>query len=217
MKDLAKENRVDESFFQKPTLELAPSLLGTELVHETSSGVTAGMIVEVEAYRGPVDKAAHSYGGKMTDRTRAMYGPAGHAYIYFIYGMHFCLNVVSAGEGEPEGILIRAIQPTQGIPLMVQRRGLNVGKINTQSEAPLSLGKMKLLTNGPGKVCQAMGIAKEQYQANLAHSPLHLRHYQNPIPREMICTGPRINIDYAEEFKDNPWRFWIKDNPFVSK
>lgn len=231
--------KVDHTFFQQPTLQLAKSLLGTELVHKTDEGLTAGMIVEVEAYRGPTDKAAHSYGGKITERNRAMFGPPGHAYVYFIYGMHYCMNVVSSGEGKPEGILLRALQPTQGIRLMARRRGYSmVPGTNDNSKVPgsngnaivpgtndkssddlksLPAGKRKALTNGPGKLCQAMGITKEQYGFNLIDSPLFLRHYQDPIPDNHILAGPRINIDYAEEAKDYPWRFWIKDNPFVSK
>ncbi len=199
------------SFWQQPTLQLARSLLGMELVRESADGVTAGMIVEVEAYRGPMDKAAHSYGGKPTERTRAMFGPPGHAYVYFIYGMHYCMNVVSAEEGIPEAILIRALEPTEGIGLMARRRGLTL----TLTDGT-KLSQLKRLTNGPAKLCEAMAIDRSLYGTDLTRPPLYLRHYQDPIPDEMIRTGPRINIAYAEEAVHYPWRFWIDQNPYVS-
>ncbi|MBO8172866.1 MAG: DNA-3-methyladenine glycosylase [Bacillaceae bacterium] len=206
---------ITPDFFKQETLELAKSLLGMELVHETAEGTTAGMIVEVEAYRGPLDKAAHSYGGKMTERTRAMFGPPGHAYVYFIYGMHYCMNVVSAEEGAPEAVLIRALQPVSGIRLMGKRRGLDLPENSDIQEIPRRT--LQRLTAGPARLCQAMGIDKKQYGLPLNRPPLYLRHYRDPIPKDRIASGPRINIDYAEEAKEYPWRFWIKDNPFVSK
>ncbi len=217
-------------FFRQPTLELATSLLGMELVHETAEGAAAGRIVEVEAYMGPEDKGAHSYGGKKTRRTEVMFGPPGHAYVYLIYGMYYCFNVVSGPPGKPEAILVRALEPTEGIPLMARRRKISLpsglekvvdmpGKPSFSHDAlsSTSLRLLKRLTNGPGKLCAALGITKQQYGWDLARSPLYLRPGRSPIHPEQIARGPRINIDYAEEAKEYPWRFWIRDNPFVSQ
>ena len=221
---------VTPDFFRQPTLELATSLLGMELVHETAEGTAAGMIVEVEAYMGPEDKGAHSYGGKKTRRTEVMFGPPGHAYVYLIYGMYYCFNVVSGPPGKPEAILVRALEPTEGIPLMAQRRRMSlpsglekvVNEPGNQSFShdaisATSLRLLKGLTNGPGKLCTALGITKEQYGWDLARAPLYLRPGRGSIHSEQIARGPRINIDYAEEAKEYPWRFWIRDNPFVSR
>lgn len=206
------------SFFEKTALELAPALLGTVLVHESPEGVTAGRIVETEAYMGPDDKAAHSYGGRPTERTRVMYGPAGYAYVYLIYGMHWCLNAVASEIGTPQAVLIRALEPIDGIPLMIERRGLSsLTSVQQNEDGTWPTTKIKSLTNGPGKLAKAMSIDKRQYGWSLVDSPLRiLQDSSDGIPLE-ITTGPRIGIDYAEEAKEYPWRFWIKGNPFVSK
>lgn len=201
-------------FAHRSTLEVAQRLLGMELVHDSPEGTTAGIIVEVEAYMGPHDKGAHTYGGKVTPRTRAMYGPPGHAYIYLIYGMHHCLNVVSAPVGAPEAVLIRALEPTRGIELMARRRGLDLPPPDGEG---YPVRWLKKLASGPGKLCQAMGINMEHYGLSLMEPPLYLRHARDPIPTSRVATGPRINIPYAEEFRDKPWRFWIRDNPHVSQ
>lgn len=222
--------RVTPDFFKQPTLELAISLLGMELVHKTEQGTAAGIIVEVEVYMGPEDKGAHSYGGKKTRRTEVMFGPPGHAYVYLIYGMYYCFNVVSGPPGKPEAILVRALEPTEGIPLMAHRRGISLPPelkqgLDKPAQEPIlrptsgsaSFRHLKTLTNGPGKLCTALGITKQQYGWDLSRSPLHLRQGIGPIPPERIACGPRINIDYAEEAREYPWRFWIRDNPFVSR
>ncbi|AUW93975.1 MAG: DNA-3-methyladenine glycosylase [Sulfobacillus thermosulfidooxidans] len=196
---------VDVSFFLQPTNVLAKALLGTVLVHDTPEGLTAGRIVEVEMYQGPWDKAAHSYGGRMTERTRIMYEDAGHAYVYFIYGMHYCLNVVSGPHGAPEAILIRALEPLEGLELMAQRRRLAWPRKGLCE-----------LTNGPGKLAQAMGITKRQYGWHLAHSALRLYHDQDPLPDNQLATGPRINVNYAEEAALYPWRFWVAGHACLS-
>ncbi|WP_083630706.1 DNA-3-methyladenine glycosylase [Sulfobacillus thermosulfidooxidans] len=199
--------QVDQEFFDLPTHELARRLLGMICVHDTPLGRTAGRIIEVEMYKGPWDKAAHSYGGKMTERTRVMYGPPGHAYVYFIYGMHYCLNVVSGPVGYPEAILIRALEPVEGLDIMAKRRQIR------------HLGSMRQicqLTNGPGKLAQALGITREHYGLPLYNSPLTLYHDQDPLPSSQIAAGPRINVSYAQEAADFPWRFWIVDHPCLS-
>ena len=159
------------------------------------------MIVEVEAYVGPGDKGAHSYGNRRTDRTEIQYGPGGYAYVYAIYGMHSCFNVVTAEQEKPEVVLIRALEPVDGIALMQQRRNVN---------------RDVDLCNGPGKLCQAMGITKAQYGCDLCASELWLEPYQT-IEQGRILVSPRINIDYAGEYRDQMWRYFIKDHPYVSK
>lgn len=185
----------------RPVQAVAPELLGKLLVHRTPEGITAGRIVEVEAYAGPEDKGAHSYGGKRTPRTEIQFGPGGFAYIYFIYGMHCCFNVVTNGPGVPQVALIRALEPVEGIELMMRRRGLE---------------DKTALCNGPGKLCQAMGITKAQYGADLCGPDLYL--VPGPEPgKGTVMASPRVNIDYAQEFREVPWRYYIKDDPFVSK
>ncbi|TLS39017.1 DNA-3-methyladenine glycosylase [Pseudalkalibacillus caeni] len=205
---------MDFSFFQTPTLDLCRNLLGMTLIHESDEGRTAGKIVEVEAYMGPEDKAAHSFGGRRTNRTEVMYGPPGFAYVYLIYGLHYCFNIVSGPVHKPEAILIRAIEPVEGMDIMIERRGLK-NLFNKNGE--IKQGQIKNLTNGPGKLADAMGITIKQYGLSLANPPLYLQHPEREIDDSMIETGPRINIEYAEEAVSYPWRFWIKDNAFVSK
>lgn len=188
---------VGRDFFRGPTLELCKRLLGAELVH----GETAGLIVEVEAYIGPGDRAAHSYGGRRTKRTEVMFGPPGFAYVYISHGIHYCFNVVSGEEGNPEAILVRALQPTRGIEIMRERR-------RCQDD--------RELTNGPGKLCQALGITLEHYGWDLTQPPFFIRPGQTLRDEDIAC-GPRIGIDSAGEARYYPWRFWIKGNPYVSR
>ncbi|GAX91220.1 DNA-3-methyladenine glycosylase [Effusibacillus lacus] len=209
-----KSQLLPEIFFHLPTLDLAKALLGTILVHETMEGTTSGIIVETEAYIGPEDKAAHSYGGIPTERTRVMFGPPGFAYVYQIYGMHYCFNVVSGEETAPEAILIRALEPVVGIPLMIRRRGLDIRQL---PDGSWPTNKLKLLTNGPGKLAQAMGISKDQYGLGLKDSSLRILPRRNKLSADQIRSGPRIGIEYAEEAREYPWRYWIAGNPYVSK
>lgn len=184
-----------KSFFDKKVEELANSLLGCELVHETSEGKTAGIIVETESYH-QTDEASHSY-KRRSPRNEIMFGSPGHAYIYFTYGMHWCFNVVAEEKGIGAGVLIRALEPTQGIDLMIKRR--NRSDIHE-------------LCNGPAKLVQAMSISKEDYGRPLYEGKLYIR---SPIIKDFkIEFGPRIGISKAV---DKPWRFWIKDNRFVSR
>ncbi len=194
--------------FNLPTLELAKEILGYELIHETKDGIIGGKIVEVEAYIGPDDKASHAFGGKITKRNNIMYGAPAKAYIYLIYGMYYMFNIVSGKVNQPEAILVRALDPTIGIELMAKYRNFQM---------PLSKKKLILLTNGPGKVCQALGITQNQNGWDLLNSPLHINHPNTPIANKEIMVGKRIGIDYAEEAKEYPWRFWLKGNQFVSR
>lgn len=183
-----------QAFFNKNAPNLAKELLGCKLVHESPEGLTAGLIVETEAY-SQEDAASHSYNGE-TERTRAMFGPPGHAYIYFTYGMHYCFNVVSGKKGQGQGVLIRALQPLEGLELMKSRRHRD---------------HEKDLCNGPAKLVQALGITKDDYGSPLFESRLYIEKAVAPV---VVNSGPRIGITKA---KDIPWRFWIQGSRFISR
>ncbi|MBD8007057.1 DNA-3-methyladenine glycosylase [Bacillus norwichensis] len=187
-----------KDFFQQPTLELARSLLGGLLVKETEEGLAAGMIVETEAYKGPHDRAAHSYGNRRTKRTEIMFSTAGLVYTYAMH-THCLINVVSAGIDEPEAVLIRALEPVEGIDLMKQRRPVD---------------QKKNLTNGPGKLTKAMGITMEDYGRKFYEPPLFI---SEGSPPEEIEQGTRIGIQNTGEARHYPWRFWIKGSSYVSR
>lgn len=191
---------VPRDFYLRDGNEVAPLLLGKMLVHNTPEGQTSGIIVEVEAYIGPDDKGSHAYGNLRTERTEIQYGPGGFAYVYSIYGMHSCFNVVTNREEKPEVVLVRALEPVNGIELMQKRR-------NTIER--------KELCNGPGKLCRAMGITKAQYGVDLCNSDLYILPYKH-IQKKDIMVSPRINIDYADECKEYYWRYFISNNQYVS-
>jgi len=200
--------KLGKDFYMQDTLTVARSLLGKLLVHETADYSVAGRIVETEAYIGPEDKASHSYGGRRTSRNEVMYLSGGVAYIYFIYGMYYCFNVVTEAEEKPAAVLIRALEPVSGIDAMARFRY----GIPFEALSP----KQKLnLTNGPGKLCKAMGIGRELNGIDLCGNELYI--CDSPIQPFNIMTSPRINIDYAEEYRNKPWRFYIQDNKYVSK
>ncbi|HET7658286.1 MAG TPA: DNA-3-methyladenine glycosylase [Bacillales bacterium] len=201
---------MNADFFTLPTLELAKRLLGSELIHETNNGQLSGKIVETEAYLGPEDRAAHSYGGRRTKRTEVMFDRPGLAYLYFIYGMHVCLNVVSGPFGKPEAILIRAIEPTVGMDKMCENRGFSAYEL-------LSEAKRRQLTNGPGKLVQALGISLDFYGHDLQKPPLYIQPASHALPQSEVAIGPRIGIENTGEAKHYPYRFSIKDHPYVSK
>jgi DNA-3-methyladenine glycosylase len=191
-----------KSFWNQPTLALSQTLLGMELIHESEEGTTSGLIVETEAYLGPEDRAAHSYGNRRTARTEVMFQEAGTIYTYFIYGMHVCFNIVSGPLEKPEAILIRAIEPVKGIEIMKKRRA--------------GIIKEKQLTNGPGKLSKSMGFTLGHSGLLINECSIQIKQGIDVSPRE-ISSGPRINIAYAEEAIHFPYRFWIKNNPYVSR
>lgn len=192
--------KLPRSFYERDTLTVARELLGQHLVHDTHEGRTVGRIVEVEAYIGPGDAAAHAYEGRNTERTRIVFGQGGHAYVFLIYGMYHCFNIVTNRQGFPEVVLVRALEPVEGIEIMERRRGT---------------GKLKNLCSGPGKLCQAMGISLKHYGADLCSGPLYLAAGRKLDPNS-VETTPRINIDYAGEAREYPWRFIMKNNAFLS-
>lgn len=187
-------------WFDRPSVELAPDLLGARLVHASPEGTVGGRIVEVEAYQGPEDAAAHSSRGR-TPRNAVMFGPPGHLYVYLIYGLHHCMNVV-AGPGEkPEAVLIRALALDEGIELARRRRG---------ARAPITR-----LASGPGNVGQALGIGLELNGADLLAGPVRIEPRSGPAPP--IRCGPRIGVDYAGPWAARPLRMWIDGDPHVSR
>ena len=191
-----------EFYTRSNVLTVARDLLGKLLVVPDANGNrVSGMIVEVEAYRGPEDRASHAYGGRRTKRTETMYRQGGVAYVYFVYGMYFQFNVVSNVENTPHAILVRALQPIEGIEIMRRRRHSHVDHN---------------LTNGPGKLCIAMGIDKQMDGADLLSNHVSLEDFEK-VSTSRIGKGPRIGIDYAEEWIEKPWRFWIRENPYVSR
>ncbi|XXM71590.1 DNA-3-methyladenine glycosylase [Lysinibacillus sphaericus] len=186
------------SFYEQPTLELAQSLLGCVLVKETEEGIASGYIVETEAYLGPEDRAAHSFGNRRTKRTEIMFHEAGRVYTYLMH-THCLVNVVAAETGVPNAILIRAVEPLEGLDLMKERRTGH---------------PMKNWTSGPGKLTKALGITMEDYGRFYTEPPLIIT--EGYAPPE-IEAGKRIGIDNSGEARDYPWRFWVKGNPYVSR
>lgn len=186
------------SFYARDVLEVAPDCVGKVLVHASASGLVAGRVVECEAYRGPEDQAAHSWKGRRTARTEAMFGPPGTVYMYLLYGTSWALNVVTGDEGEPQAILIRALEPVVGVEIMAARRKL----------APAR----REVSNGPGKLCQAFDLDRRFYGADLTTGALYLA----DGPRPKLARSPRINIDYAGEWALKRWRFYESGNRYVS-
>jgi DNA-3-methyladenine glycosylase len=186
----------------QPTLLVARALLGQVLVHDGPDGRAAGRIVEVEAYRGPRDRAAHSRGGRRTPRNEAMYGLAGHAYVYFIYGMHHCVNVVTQPPEVPEAVLIRALEPLAGVDLMRTRRGL-------------AAGPAWRLCRGPGALCRALGIDRTHDRVDLTTGPLRI--LRGPaVPPRLVARTPRIGVGYAGPDALRAWRFAVRGSLAVS-
>lgn len=183
-------------------LVVARDVIGKLLVHRTPRGTLAGRIVEAEAYRGPEDRAAHSFGGRRTERTEVMFGEPGLAYVFFVYGMHWHLNLVTTRAGAPHAVLLRAVEPLLGSELMAERRGLSGDHVN--------------LTNGPGKLCQAFGIERRHYGVDLTESD-ELFLADSDLPRGKIVRSARIGVDYAEAWAKRPWRFFEQGNRWVSR
>ena len=198
-----KAAKLPREFYLRPdVLTVSRDLLGKLLVvRGPGDARVSGKIVEVEAYRGPEDRASHAYGGRRTKRTETMYRAGGVAYVYFVYGMYYQFNVVSCVADVPHAILVRALEPIEGLEVMRERRHSHPDHN---------------LTNGPGKLCIAMGIDRQLDGADLLGDRVWLEEFETVSPRR-IAKGPRIGIDYAQEWIDKPWRFWIRDNPYVSR
>jgi DNA-3-methyladenine glycosylase len=198
-KNLPKTLPLD--FYQRSTELVAKELLGKKLCRKLPNGeILSGYVVETEAYLGLKDKACHTFGGRKTQRTSVMFEAGGVAYVYLIYGMYNCLNVVSSKFDEPEAVLIRALEPVDGLEFM-----------QFKSKQP---NPHKIL-NGPGKLCKVFEIDKKLNSHDLRTSPLWIEEGKEIKPREIISSS-RINIGYAEEWAEKPLRFSVKDSPFIS-
>ncbi|HTY91045.1 MAG TPA: DNA-3-methyladenine glycosylase [Methanocella sp.] len=187
-------------FYGRDTLEVAKELLGKVLVRETPAGRMSVRIVETEAYCGPHDKACHASRG-MTGRNRVMFGEPGHAYVYFIYGMYYCLNAVTERDGYPAAVLVRAGEPLEGLDAMraLRKKAKKIGD----------------LASGPGRLCMALGIDRALNGADLCkRGPLYVEDGDGEGFDIVSCK--RVGVDYAGEYKDKPWRFYVKGSPFVS-
>ncbi|PRY65109.1 DNA-3-methyladenine glycosylase [Vreelandella songnenensis] len=186
-------------FYRRDTLAVANDLLGCWLVRELDGTLMGARIVETEAYCGAHDSACHAHSG-LTPRTAAMFGEPGHAYVYLVYGMHWLLNIVTEPEGSPCAVLIRAVEPVLNEEAMRERRSM----------------AGRALSNGPGKLTRALGVDKALYGHDMTRAEkLWVSEERHHLP---IASGPRVGIDYAEpEDRDAPWRFWLADNPWVSK
>ena len=191
-----------EFYTRADTLQIARDLLGKTLVVPDEFGKrVSGVIVETEAYCGIEDKAAHSYNNRRTSRTETMFAVGGTVYIFFIYGMYYQFNIVAGAVDVPHAVLIRAVEPLGNIEVMRQRRG----RMKDQN-----------LTSGPGKLCIALGINKTFNNSDLLGEKIWLEEGAKISDAE-IASGKRIGIDYAEEYAEKPWRFWLKGNSFVSR
>ena len=180
--------KLPRSFYDRDTVIVARELLGKHLVRVVDGAERVGRIVEVEAYLGPHDLAAHSARG-LTPRTRAMFGPPGHAYVYLIYGMHWCMNVVTQAEGKASAVLLRAVEPVKNVAWRTQ---------------------------GPALLCKAMDIDGRLYGADLLGGEIFIRDPRDPSPLRIV-KRPRIGVDYARHWARRLLRFYIHGNPFVSK
>jgi DNA-3-methyladenine glycosylase len=199
-----KNRKLPREFYTRANvLAVARQLLGKLLVVPAQDGTrVSGLIVETEGYRGPEDRASHAYGGRRTNRTETMYQIGGTTYVYFVYGMYHQFNVVTNLREIPHAVLVRALEPVEGIRWMRQRRP-------GQSDHSL--------TNGPGKLCLALGIDRALDRADLLGDRVWIEEGEGRISSFAIASGPRVGIDYAEEWAEKPWRFWLKSNPFVSR
>jgi DNA-3-methyladenine glycosylase len=202
--------RLTRGFFARDTLAVARELLGQRLVRLLDGERVSGRIVEVEAYIGEGDQASHARPGR-TRRNAPMYGPPGHAYVYLIYGMHHCLNVVTEREGFPAAILVRALEPLEGIEAMQERR-LRAGATGRGNRGGL------LLTSGPGRLCQALDIDRGFDRADLcAPDALLFVEEDIAVPGEAVSSGPRIGVRGDEAAVSVPWRLCIRANRYVSR
>ena len=192
--------KLPRSFYSRPSLDVASDLLGKVLVRRLNRRNLTGKIVETEAYVGPHDLACHASKGH-TPRTSVMFGPPGHTYVYMIYGFHFCLNVVTEPVGYPAAVLIRAVEPLENLDLMRKLRNKPERETN--------------IASGPGKLCMAMSIDKQLNGADLLGATIWIEDRQlDPGP---IGASPRVGVDYAGEYKDKPWRFFVDGSPHVSR
>ena len=193
--------KLPRSFYLRPTLIVARELIGKHLVRRVDNVLLVGKIVEAEAYLGEKDPASHAYRG-LTKRNEVMFREGGYLYVYFTYGMHFCCNVVTEREGKAGAVLLRAVEPIDGIEVMKQNRGFTADKVDDCN-----------LTNGPAKLCEAFGLTREQNGIDLLGSEIYVTQGEH-IQKSQIISATRIGIKNGAEKK---WRFYIRNNSFVSR
>jgi DNA-3-methyladenine glycosylase len=219
---------LQRGFLDRPVLTVAPALLGCVLVHESADGLVAAEIVEVEAYRGESDPASHAFRGK-TPRNAVMYGEPGHAYVYFTYGMHFCVNLVCQQPGEAAAVLLRAGRIVEGVELAASRRGARPVRVRPAAERSEAAGAVagravagravadRELGRGPARLCQALAIGRAQNGADVCDlaSPLRVLGPAgfDGLPVAAISSGPRVGVRLGAE---EPWRFWVTGEAAVS-
>ncbi|MEG2869736.1 MAG: DNA-3-methyladenine glycosylase [Paraclostridium sp.] len=200
-------------FFRRDAITVARELLGKYLVRRYDDKEIITKIVETEAYMGIEDKAAHVFGDKRTERTKPLYQDGGHIYVYLIYGMYYCLNISASIEDIPQCVLIRAVEPISNIDNISQNR-------YSKNYVDLTMYQKKNICNGPGKLCKALKIEKDLNLKSILGDELYivdsLNGYDNDEKIEII-ESKRVNIDYAQEAKDYLWRYYIKDNKYISK
>lgn len=200
--------KLNREFYSRDTITVAKELLGKVLVHKVNGNTLKGKIVETEAYLGIEDKAAHAYGGRRTKRVETMYGLPGTAYVYLIYGMYYCFNIITVKEGVPQGVLIRGIEPLQGIDQMLENRF-------KRPIDEITKNQKKNISNGPGKLSMAFQIDKDYNGIDLCGQTIYLE--DGAEEKIKIIETTRIGIDYAEEARDFLYRYYIDGNPHVSK
>jgi DNA-3-methyladenine glycosylase len=213
-------------FFARPAVTVAPDLLGCVISHQTPEGLVAVRLTEVEAYAGESDPASHAFRGR-TARNAVMYGPPGYVYVYFTYGMHFCMNLVCRPEGDASAVLLRAGSVTEGVPLASARRYGAAGppeadgrpavrgRARGATRARGAAARETDLARGPARLCEALGVDRAQNGADACApvSPLRVYAPRDPVPAARISNGPRVGVSRAA---DVPWRFWITGEPAVS-
>jgi DNA-3-methyladenine glycosylase len=190
-------------YLNDDVVALSRDLIGKYLFTRIDGLTTGGYIVETEAYNGIIDKASHAFGNRNTPRTSTMFKRGGIAYVYLCYGIHEMFNIVTSDEGTPRAILIRAIQPTEGLEIMLQRRNMLTEKPN--------------ITRGPGSVAKALGINRNMNACSLQSDTIWIEDRGLAFPDESVAAAPRIGVSYAAEDALLPYRFYVKGNPFVSK
>lgn len=201
--------KLSRKFYERETLTVAKELIGKYLVHADHEGTTVGKIVETEAYCGITDKASHAYGGKITNRNKIMFGPAGYAYVYMIYGMYYCFNVVTDKDGTAGAVLVRGLEPVDGVEIMARRRAKQT-KTEIKIEVKRENKIRKSLTDGPGKLCIAMDITKKLNGTDLCGDTMFITVGEKVLSKNVAALA-RIGIDYAGEAKHYPWRYKIEE------
>ncbi|MFA6087539.1 DNA-3-methyladenine glycosylase [Mucilaginibacter sp.] len=196
--------KLPEAYYHNPdVVALSRDLIGKYLFTSINGETTGGYIVETEAYAGVIDRASHAFGGRLTPRTQTIHMQGGVTYVYLCYGIHEMFNIVTSVEGQPHAILVRAIQPTDGLDIMMHRRNMEAVKPN--------------ITKGPGSVAKALGISRKINALSLQSDTIWIEDCGLTFPDAEVAAGPRIGVDYAGEDALLPYRFYVKGNIYVSK